>query len=187
MGGAGCRHAVRDRVAVRLCGLYDWRIAVSFAVRAAENRGTRAADLTSAHDAKKDTYEVRTATHGSSYFQAPSTRRRDYCCAGISRRMTKVCITKFEISTCTWRSSMSAASQDAFVVIPKKISARHFLPHEKRVPRSAGPVFHKRCISNYRVFCVRYNLRPSRRKLLSLHFLRCYASSGSSCDYDWFF
>ena len=65
---------------------------------------------------------------------------------------------------------------------------------------AAVPVFHKRCISNYRVFYVMFccassirikdspsNFRPSRRKLLSLHFLRGYASSGSSCDYDRFF
>ena len=53
MGGAGCRHAVRNRVAVRVCSLYDRRIAVSFAVRSAENRGTRAAELTAAPDEKR--------------------------------------------------------------------------------------------------------------------------------------
>lgn len=53
MGGIGCRHAVRDRVAVRVCSLYDRRIAVSFVDGSAEKRGMRAAELTAVHDAKK--------------------------------------------------------------------------------------------------------------------------------------
>ena len=144
MGGAGCRHAVRNRVAVRVCSLYDRRIAVSFAGRSAENRGTRAAELTAAPDEKR-------------YI------RGKRCHA--------------------WQRFFSGA----FAVM-REIPLRDISHHMKNgYCIAAVPVFHKRCISNYRVFCVRYNFRPSRRKLLSLHFLRSYASSGSSCDYDRFF
>ena len=157
MGGAGCRHAVRDRVAVRVCSLYDRRIAVSFAVRTAENRGTRAAELTAAPDEKR-------------YI------RGKRCHA--------------------WQRFFSGAFAVTREIPPRDIS--HHMKNGYCI--AAVPVFHKRCISNYRVFYVMFcctssikiedspsNFLPSRRKLLSLHFLRSYASSGSSCDYDRFF
>ena len=157
MGGAGCRHAVRNRVAVRVCSLYDRRIAVSFAARSAENRGTRAAELTAAPDEKR-------------YIRG------------------KPCH--------VWQGFFSDAFAATREISPRYISHRM----KNGYCIAAVPVFHKRCISNYRVFYVMFcctssikiedspsNFRPSRRKLLSLHFLRSYASSGSSCDYDRFF
>ena len=37
------------------------------------------------------------------------------------------------------------------------------------------------------VFSLYYNFLAKSRKLFSLAFLRSYASSGSSANYDWFF